>query len=321
MPLDITWPQDRRRDKWTLEEQPVLREETLVVPSSAPYEVELSEIPKKDSMIVRAGSSGISLQPTGDSYIDEANTGVNHSTETILAAGRNSADGSSTIVRSLLQFDLSTGPSSASSVILWLYRAVLSAAPLYGLHRITGSWTPNAVTWANQPAFDLVPASTFQTIANQAGWYAVNLTALYNKWKDGTYPNYGLMLRTGEAQTGTSNNFYSVEGPSDKRPHIDIVGVGDLYEVVDASVAPAAGQVAVNYLFGRLRFHSSAAGLTTTPRYLGLGSLVGAERLFANAIPSGSSSPGRPGQTAADANYFYVCVATNTWRRVAISTF
>lgn len=37
--------------------------------------------------------------------------------------------------------------------------------------------------------------------------------------------------------------------------------------------------------------------------------------------PTSSSSPGQRGDIAYDANYMYICVLTNTWRRVALSTF
>jgi hypothetical protein len=37
--------------------------------------------------------------------------------------------------------------------------------------------------------------------------------------------------------------------------------------------------------------------------------------------PSSSSATGRTGDIAWDSNYFYVCVATNTWKRVALSTW
>lgn len=320
MPLSIDWAQDRRIDKWTLEEQPLLREETITVPLSSPYEVELSEIPVPGSVVVRAGSTGSVFVPTGDTYIDEANTGVNHTGDTILAVGRNSADISATIVRSLLQFDFSSGPMVASSAILWIYRALVQAAPLVGVHRVTGPWSAGSANWSNQPAFNLVPSATIQLVANTGGWYSCNITALYNAYQAGDFTDYGLMLRTGEAATGTANNFYSRE-MTDFQPHIDCVGTGDLYEVVDQLQAPATGECAVNARYGRVRFHSSAAGLSASFRYLGKGTLVDVPRIWADAIPTGSSFPGKPGQITADTSYFYVCVATNTWRRVAIGTF
>jgi hypothetical protein len=39
------------------------------------------------------------------------------------------------------------------------------------------------------------------------------------------------------------------------------------------------------------------------------------------ATPSNSSAPGTPGQFMDDANYHYVCVALNTWKRVALESF
>ena len=38
-------------------------------------------------------------------------------------------------------------------------------------------------------------------------------------------------------------------------------------------------------------------------------------------VPTTSASNGTAGQVAASATFLYLCVATNTWRRVALSTF
>lgn len=37
--------------------------------------------------------------------------------------------------------------------------------------------------------------------------------------------------------------------------------------------------------------------------------------------PAATGSTGTVGQIAADANYLYVCVAANTWKRVAIAAW
>jgi hypothetical protein len=39
------------------------------------------------------------------------------------------------------------------------------------------------------------------------------------------------------------------------------------------------------------------------------------------AVPMSDTSEGVVGQIAYDARYVYICVATNTWRRMAASTF
>lgn len=42
---------------------------------------------------------------------------------------------------------------------------------------------------------------------------------------------------------------------------------------------------------------------------------------YFTGVPSSSSSSGQAGQFSADASYLYVCIAANTWRRVALSSF
>lgn len=44
-------------------------------------------------------------------------------------------------------------------------------------------------------------------------------------------------------------------------------------------------------------------------------------RLRTAQTPASASATGSQGQIAWDANYIYVCVATDTWKRVAISTW
>lgn len=39
------------------------------------------------------------------------------------------------------------------------------------------------------------------------------------------------------------------------------------------------------------------------------------------SIPATANSTGLVGQVSFDANYFYVCVNTNTWKRVALTTW
>lgn len=38
-------------------------------------------------------------------------------------------------------------------------------------------------------------------------------------------------------------------------------------------------------------------------------------------VPTAADSTGNVGEMAFDANYIYICVATNTWRRMSASTF
>lgn len=39
------------------------------------------------------------------------------------------------------------------------------------------------------------------------------------------------------------------------------------------------------------------------------------------SAPATATSPGTAGDFAADADYLYICTATNTWKRVAVATW
>lgn len=38
-------------------------------------------------------------------------------------------------------------------------------------------------------------------------------------------------------------------------------------------------------------------------------------------VPAANNSPGTPNQMAISSGFLYVCIGTNSWRRVALSTF
>jgi hypothetical protein len=39
------------------------------------------------------------------------------------------------------------------------------------------------------------------------------------------------------------------------------------------------------------------------------------------SVPASATAAGTAGQVAYDANYFYFCIAVNTWRRIALATW
>jgi hypothetical protein len=85
------------------------------------------------------------------------------------------------------------------------YGAIIDSAAFYikvnstvnaevTLHRITNDWQELMVTWNNfGGSFDTNVEGSF--IASSADWYSVDVTALVNSWFDGTYSNYGMLLK------------------------------------------------------------------------------------------------------------------------------
>ncbi|HEX4961660.1 MAG TPA: DNRLRE domain-containing protein [Thermoanaerobaculia bacterium] len=110
---------------------------------------------------------------------------------------------------SLIQFDLSRGPAIADSAILYLYSFSTPNDGTYVsmyLDRITQPWTEDT-GWYNKPA-SVQQATILQApVPNQ--WYAIDLTYLYNNWKRGAYPNYGIQLRPTQWCCRNSANFRS----------------------------------------------------------------------------------------------------------------
>jgi hypothetical protein len=98
------------------------------------------------------------------------------------------------IYYSLFKCSLTGMPTTATAVKLRLYEYPSShgggRSQIY-FDRITSTWD-NTTKWQTMPSstnLSLLPAP----VDNQ--WYEIDITALYNGWQGGTYPNYGVMLR------------------------------------------------------------------------------------------------------------------------------
>lgn len=88
------------------------------------------------------------------------------------------------------------------------------------------------------------------------------------------------------------------------------------------------GTVIWNDLSGALVFaratNSNATGqsLTESARFLPAGNLqLSAQPILPTGTPASAAATGTTGQFCWDANYLYICTATNTWKRVAIATW
>ena len=62
---------------------------------------------------------------------------------------------------------------------------------------------------------------------------------------------------------------------------------------------------------------SSSAALTLSSLILNANNID----ITSSLTPASAADTGTQGQIAWDANYIYVCIATNTWKRVAITTW
>jgi len=121
----------------------------------------------------------------------------------------------------------------------------------------------------------------------------------------GSAASLGSVQLNGDAANGSVDVGNS--GNQSATPYIDLNGLGTQNNV--RMINDANGQLTINTATGG-NLQVNANGIFTTGSF------------HVNlATPSSSSAPCTAGQIGADTNYIYVCVATNTWRRSALSSF
>jgi hypothetical protein len=91
----------------------------------------------------------------------------------------------------------------------------------------------------------------------------------------------------------------------------DAQGTGSSLEFLDGTYWPQASvtgaSTTTSTIVGRYRTSAQARADLAAPEVV--------------AAPATASSTGTAGQIAYDASYFYVCTATDTWKRTALSTW
>jgi len=119
-------------------------------------------------------------------------------------------DRNAQIARSLVHFDIASLPAGVevTEVTLWAHlvssRDYPDTSRTIRTYRITGGWSESSVIWNNQPGFGEAYGS--QSIVHSAwDWYDFDVTDLVKAWYDGTYTNYGIMLRGPEVSGADSS--------------------------------------------------------------------------------------------------------------------
>lgn len=113
------------------------------------------------------------------------------------------------ISRSLIRFDLSAIPAGTSITSANLYLNLINSCDIgyrthtVTLYRISSSWSASTVTWSNKPGYAESHGSRSIT-AGSWGYYSFDVTNLVRGWINGSYANYGLMVRGPESSDSTS---------------------------------------------------------------------------------------------------------------------
>lgn len=123
---------------------------------------------------------------------------------------------------------------------------------------------------------------------------------------DGPLQAFTYLADTAGWEPGQSVAFY------DNTPGSNLVYYGPLSLQFAGGFGTAVGLNTVTTITGTTANDTSASWT--------LSAMV-PEPVTLNLAPATATSPGNPGQIAATADYVYVCVATNTWRRAGLSSW
>lgn len=178
-------------------------------------------------------TSDVTLQPcSADAYIYQKAPTTKEGTETSLIVGESNA--ATQLMRSLLKFDLSTIPATATitaaTLSLYMYEEKSSNARTMSVYRMLKDWSEASVTWNKSDATtnwttagganaaDCEAASIADTAfsATEAvGWKTFTLDpAKVQEWINSTLANYGMMLRV-DTESSDQYRFYSSEYATD----------------------------------------------------------------------------------------------------------
>ncbi|PWB70445.1 hypothetical protein C3F09_09030 [candidate division GN15 bacterium] len=97
------------------------------------------------------------------------------------------------------------------------------------VHRITAGWGELTVNWFNFGG--AYAAAVEGTFVGNAGWQSVDITSLMKQWADGTYPNYGVLLKQ-VSPTFPRTKMNSREA-ADFHPYVEVTLVGGSTQTLD----------------------------------------------------------------------------------------
>jgi bacillolysin len=189
-------------------------------------------------VVIRNWPPPETLPPTADACVLSGAPGANFSTQEDMWVGYDHCYGAGA-ARSLVKFDTSSVPAGTAITSATLYLYLANSCDMgerthqVTIHRITGPWGYGSVTWNNQPG-TAGPYGSAWIPSRSWGWYGFDVTALVQGWINGSFPDYGLMVRSNESSGNDSARlgFYTLNAGPEVQPVIQIIYPGRSSKVV-----------------------------------------------------------------------------------------
>lgn len=126
-------------------------------------------------------------------------------------------------MRSYLEFDISSKPSTVNKVLLWMYCSFSSARDrTHEARRITSAWNESTITWnTGQPTTtDTNKAYRTAIYADSGTWVSWDITDLFN---DETGSTIGIQVKDQTESTALTDEFaFHSDDNSSNKPYIEI---------------------------------------------------------------------------------------------------
>ena len=157
---------------------------------------------------------------TFDTCVDEQYPSSNYYTSQNLWTGGKS--GTNTM-RTYIRFALPTNVSTSNITQVYLrMKKNQYATPGIKAYRVTSSWSSSTVTWNNKPGFTTTGATGACSLYS-GDWYQINVTSMVKQWLNGSYSNYGFLLKEPtETNADQKTRWYSSDAPSPNKPELVI---------------------------------------------------------------------------------------------------
>jgi hypothetical protein len=135
---------------------------------------------------------------------------------------------SGAILRTYIQFDLSSFPVNASvlDADLWLYQYNTWGTEdfIIDLHKVTSEWQEGTINWNLQPTYSTEAEYSTTITAGAVTWKFWDIDNLVQGWLNGTISNYGMaLIDTDETSVNTFVYFHSSDYTTDTTKHPKLV--------------------------------------------------------------------------------------------------
>lgn len=197
---------------------------------------------------------------TFDTCVDEQYPSSNYYSSQNLWTGGQTGNNT---MRTYIKFTLPTGISASSVTFANLkLKRNQNAVPGVKAYRVTSSWSSSTVTWNNKPSYSTI-GPTGACTSFSGDWYQMDATSLVKQWLNGTYTNYGFLLKEPtETNSNQKTRWYSSDAPSPNKPEL-VIRYGIASGIAQLVGVPASGHDHSTWVLSTASWLNSCAAVTS----------------------------------------------------------